>query len=245
GSDWAPMFNNLGYTVGVLTYTVPPSSPDQPLTQARAAMSYLRSHSDEWNVNTGIIGVIGFSAGGHLAATVATHTSGGEAPAFQILFYPVITMEASYTHSGSRQNLIGDNPALELETLYSNEKQVTSTTPPAYLCWADNDGTVPPANSINYASALTEKGVPVRTRNYPSGGHGYGYGIASGWEYHDDMVADLTAWLLGLEDELTAVNGIPRASAIKAPAYYNLYGQRVSEPRQGIYITEGKKIRIK
>ena len=245
GSDWAPMFNNLGYTVGVLTYTVPPSSPDQPLTQARAAMSYLRSHSDEWNVNTGIIGVIGFSAGGHLAATVATHTSGGEAPAFQILFYPVITMDASYTHSGSRQNLIGDNPTLELETLYSNEKQVTSTTPPAYICWADNDGTVPPANSINYASALTEKGVPVRTRNYPSGGHGYGYGITSGWEYHDDMVADLTAWLLGLEDELTAVNGIPRASATKAPAYYNLYGQRVSEPRQGIYITEGKKIRIK
>ncbi|MBR3372472.1 MAG: alpha/beta hydrolase fold domain-containing protein [Bacteroidaceae bacterium] len=245
GSDWAPMFNNLGYTVGVLTYTVPPSSPDQPLTQARAAMSYLRSHSDEWNVNTGIIGVIGFSAGGHLAATVATHTSGGEAPAFQILFYPVITMDASYTHSGSRQNLIGDNPTLELETLYSNEKQVTSTTPPAYICWADNDGTVPPANSINYASALTEKGVPVRTRNYPSGGHGYGYGITSGWEYHDDMVADLTAWLLGLEDDLTAVNGIPRASATKAPAYYNLYGQRVSEPRQGIYITEGKKIRIK
>ncbi len=245
GSDWAPMFNNLGYTVGVLTYTVPPSSPDQPLTQARAAMSYLRSHSDEWNVNTGIIGVIGFSAGGHLAATVATHTSGGEAPAFQILFYPVITMDASYTHSGSRQNLIGDNPTLELETLYSNEKQVTSTTPPAYICWADNDGTVPPANSINYASALTEKGVPVRTRNYPSGGHGYGYGIASGWEYHDDMVADLTAWLLGFEDDLTAVNGIPRASASKAPAYYNLNGQRVNEPHHGIYITEGKKIRIK
>ena len=244
GSDWAPMFNNLGYTVGVLTYTVPPSSPDQPLTQARAAMSYLRSHSDEWNVNTGIIGVIGFSAGGHLAATVATHTSGGEAPAFQILFYPVITMDASYTHSGSRQNLIGDNPTLELETLYSNEKQVTSTTPPAYICWADNDGTVPPANSINYASALTEKGVPVRTRNYPGGGHGYGYGIASGWEYHDDMVADLTAWLLGLEDDLTAVNGIPCASAIKAPAYYNLYGQRVNEPHHGIYITEGKKIKI-
>ena len=252
GSDWAPMFNNLGYTVGVLTYTVPPSSPDQPLTQARAAMSYLRSHSDEWNVNTGIIGVIGFSAGGHLAATVATHTSGGEAPAFQILFYPVITMEASYTHSGSRQNLIGNNPALELETLYSNEKQVTSTTPPAYLCWADNDGTVPPANSINYASALTEKGVPVRTRNYPSGGHGYGYGIASGWEYHDDMVADLTAWLLGLEDELTGV--VSQESRVKSQesgAVYDLQGRKLSPISsggagsmlpKGIYISNGKKI---
>ena len=252
GSDWAPMFNNLGYTVGVLTYTVPPSSPDQPLTQARAAMSYLRSHSDEWNVNTGIIGVIGFSAGGHLAATVATHTSGGEAPAFQILFYPVITMDASYTHSGSRQNLIGNNPALELETLYSNEKQVTSTTPPAYLCWADNDGTVPPANSINYASALTEKGVPVRTRNYPSGGHGYGYGIASGWEYHDDMVADLTAWLLGLEDELTGV--VSQESRVKSQesgAVYDLQGRKLSPMPsggagsmlpKGIYISNGKKI---
>lgn len=247
GSDWAPMFNDLGYTVGVLNYTVPPSRPDQPLSQARAAMSYLRSHSEECNVQTGIIGVIGFSAGGHLASTIATHTSGGEAPAFQILFYPVITMEAGYTHSGSRQNLIGENPALELIDLYSNEKQVTPTTPPAYICWADNDGTVPPANSINYADALTAKGVPVRTRNYPSGGHGYGYGVASNWEYHADMVADLTQWLLGLEDDLTGIQEV-RGYGLEvrennALPIYDLQGRKVNgQLPEGIYIVDGKKI---
>ena len=249
GSDWAPMFNDLGYTVGVLNYTVPPARPDQPLSQARAAMSYLRSHSDEYNVGTGIIGVIGFSAGGHLASTVATHTSGGEAPAFQILFYPVITMEASYTHSGSRQNLIGDNPALELIDLYSNEKQVTSTTPPAYICWADNDGTVPPANSINYAAALTDAGVAVRTRNYPSGGHGYGYGVASNWEYHSDMVADLTQWLLGLKDDLTGIENRELRTENNSQVY-DLQGRRVNSQSsmlngqlpKGVYIVNGQKV---
>ena len=249
GSDWAPMFNDLGYTVGVLNYTVPPTSPDGPLTQARAAMAYLRSNSAEYNVGTGIIGVIGFSAGGHLASTIATHTTGGECPSFQILFYPVITMDAGYTHAGSRQNLIGEHPTIELIDLYSNEKQVTADTPPAYICWADNDGTVPPANSINYASALTKKGVAVRTRNYPSGGHGYGYGIASGWEYHDDMVADLTQWLLGLEDELTAIRKVEAANP-NGQSVYDLQGRKISDSnsqisnKPGIYITGGKKIYV-
>ena len=201
-------------------------------------------------------GDCGGGAGGHLASTIATHTSGGEAPAFQILFYPVITMEASYTHAGSRQNLIGENPTLELIDLYSNEKQVTSATPPAYICWADNDGTVPPANSINYATALTDAGVPVRTRNYPSGGHGYGYGVASNWEYHDDMVADLTQWLLGLEDDLTGIENREQRTENNVQSTYDLQGRKVSDSNSstlqsfnslpnGVYIVNGQKVAIK
>ena len=261
GSDWVPLFNSLGYTAAVLTYTVPPAKPDQPLSQARAAMQYLRSHSDEYNVGTGLIGVIGFSAGGHLASTVATHTFGGECPAFQILFYPVITMEAGTTHAGSRQNLLGENPSLELVKLYSNETQVTTTTPPAYICWADNDGTVPPDNSIWYADALRKAGVPVRTRNYPTGGHGYGYGVSSNWEYHADMVEDLTQWLLGLDDELTGMQPLsisPEGESEASPrggsvGVYDLQGRKVNvqssmfnaQSPKGIYITGGKKIFVK
>ena len=95
--------------------------------------------------------------GGHLASTVATQTKGDERPAFQILFYPVITMDASYTHSGSRQNLIGSNGAPSLVRQYSSEKRVTEETPMAYLCWADDDNIVSARNSREYITALNNK----------------------------------------------------------------------------------------
>ena len=206
GADWAPMLNDLGYAAAVLTYTTPPTAPDGPLTQGRSALKYLRDNAEEFGLKTDEIGVMGFSAGGHLASTIATHTTGDERPAFQILFYPVITMDASFTHAGSRENLIGTNPSQELIDLYSNEKQVTSETPQAYLCWADNDGTVPPRNSLDYAAALREAGVRVHTKNFPTGGHGYGF--KTSYEYHDQMVADLTEWLLNLKFAMGPVTTI-------------------------------------
>ena len=242
GADWAPLFNNLGYTAAVLTYTVPPTAPDGPLNQAKDAMKYLRDNGEEYNVTTGQIGVMGFSAGGHLASTVATHTTGDERPAFQILIYPVITMDASYTHAGSRTNLIGSSPSAALVDLYSNEKQVTENTPMAYINWADNDGTVPPRNSTEYASALKAKGVPVHTKNFPTGGHGYGFSVT--YTYHDQFINDLTKWMKEVDATITSIK-VPVATDAKDEVYYDLSGRRVKNPTRGIYITKGRKVYVK
>jgi len=163
-------------------------------------MKYLRDNKNECNVGTGIIGVMGFSAGGHLASTAATHMDGNERPGFQVLFYPVITMDANYTHEGSRTNLIGANPSPELIDLYSNEKQVTADTPPAYICWADDDSIVPPYNSIVYAEALAREGVPVHTKNFNEGEHGFGF--LSKFKYHNEMIDDLTQWFKDIDKDL-------------------------------------------
>ncbi|ORX76896.1 alpha/beta-hydrolase [Anaeromyces robustus] len=200
GTHWAPFLRDLGYTSAVLYYTVPPKAPDGPLKEALEAMKYLRNIT-----TTGIIGVMGFSAGGHLASTVATHTHDKEEeeeehPSFQILFYPVITMDANYTHARSRLNILGSNPTNELINLYSNEKQVTTNTPPAYITWTDDDTVVSPLNSINYADALKKADVPVYTKNFPKGEHGFGF--SNKFEYHNEMIEDLTKWFENMNKTL-------------------------------------------
>lgn len=241
GSDWAPMLNELGYTVAVLTYTTPPTAPDGPLNEGREAMRLMREHGEEWNVATGQIGVMGFSAGGHLASTIATHTTGEEIPAFQILFYPVISMESTYTHAGSRQNLLGPNPSSDLVKLYSNEKQVTAQTPMAYICYASNDATVLPRNSTMYSAALRKAGVSVHSRSFPTGGHGFGFNPS--YEYHNQLVADLTAWLQGIDSILTSIK-TPKALKPKSDACYDLSGRRLANGKleKGIYIAHGRKL---
>ena len=226
----------------MLTYTTPPVAPDGPLNEALEAMKYLREHAEDCHTSTGQIGVIGFSAGGHLASTVATHTTGDERPSFQILFYPVITMNPNYTHAGSRDNLLGKSPSRTLVNLYSNEKQVTAETPRAYLCWAENDGTVPPVNSTLYVTALEKAGVPVHTKTFPTGGHGFGFKTT--FEYHNQMVADLTTWLREVDEILTSVSH-PFQEQPSVNEIYTLSGQRISTPHQGIYISGGKKIHIR
>lgn len=243
GSDWAPMLNELGFTVAVLSYNLPKGQADVPLKDARAAMKYLRDNAEDFALKGDRIGVMGFSAGGHLASTVATHTTGDERPAFQILFYPVITMDASYTHAGSRENLLGSNPSQTLVDLYSNEKQVTAETPRAYLCWGKNDGTVPQANSLNYVKALEEAGVPVHTLPLNVGNHGYGF--KTDFAYHNQIVSDLTAWLKDLNAVMTGVNA-PVVQTEKAePMCYSLTGQRVGRPVKGLYIVGGKKMLVR
>ncbi|MBQ7494884.1 MAG: alpha/beta hydrolase fold domain-containing protein [Bacteroidaceae bacterium] len=247
GSDWAPMLNELGYTVAVLNYTTPPTAPEGPLTQAREAMQYLRDNADTCHVQTGLVGVMGFSAGGHLASTVATHTTGDERPAFQILFYPVISMDASITHAGSRENLLGKNPSKELIELYSNDKQVTPETPMAYLCWASNDGTVPTANSNRYIAALKKNNVPYHKKVFSTGGHGFGFKTT--FEYHDVMVKDLTEWLLSIDDIFTGIRQVRQSGSEGTvngkrdnDRCYNLAGQTVTNPYRGIHITRGHKL---
>ena len=242
GADWAPFFNQLGYTAAVLTYTVPPTSDSGPLKQAKSAMAYLRENGEEYHVTTGQVGVIGFSAGGHLASTVATHTTGDDKPAFQILIYPVITMNANYTHIGSRDNLIGSVPPPSLVVKYSNEKQVKADTPMAYVCWADNDGIVPPRNSIDYVAALEAKGVPVRAKNFPTGGHGFGF--STSYEYHDEMIEDMREWMMMVDGVLTSIDS-PVYNEDDNDTYYDLSGKRVGKPKRGIYIKKGRKFFVK
>ena len=189
---------------------------------------------------------MGFSAGGHLASTIATHLTGDELPAFQVLFYPVITMDSHYTHAGSRQNLLGDNPSDELVALYSNELQVKAETPPAYLCWANDDSTVKPTNSIKYRTALKSAGVSYTYKTFSSGGHGFGF--SSSFAYHNQMLTGLKKWLNGLNDVITRVGEI-QASNTKHQsddAVYDLSGRQLtnSQIQRGIYIKADKKVII-
>ena len=242
GADWSQFFNDLGYTVAVLRYTVPPTSAGGPLKEAREAMKYLRDNGEKFNVTTGIVGVMGFSAGGHLASTVATHTKGDERPAFQILFYPVITMNSTYTHGGSRENLIGSSSAPSLVNQYSNEKQVKAETPMAYICWANDDNIVSPRNSTEYEAALIKNGVPVHTLSFANGGHGFGYSPA--FEHHDAIMKDLTEWMNSIDGTLTNIKA-PVYNESEDNTYYNMMGVPETAPRRGIYINKKRKVLVK
>ncbi|GAE84442.1 acetyl esterase/lipase [Bacteroides reticulotermitis] len=164
-----------------------------PISDAEAAMKTVRDSADVWNLNPHDIGIMGSSAGGHLASTIATHATSELRPDFQILFYPVITMDKSYTHRGSHDNLLGKDASEELEVQYSNEKQVTKETPRAFVVFSDDDKVVPPANGANYYLALNKLGVPSVFHVYPSGGHGWG--IREGFLYKNEMLNELTSWL--------------------------------------------------
>ena len=250
GTDWAPYFNELGYAVAVLYYRMPQMHyTTYPLDDVTEAVLYLRRKSDQgqWNLSGKCVGVMGFSAGGHVASTLATHatTESGARPDFQILFYPVITMEPSYTHMGSHDNLLGVPTTEEKELLYSNEKQVTDETPVAFITYASDDSTVPVANSTNYAAALAEHGVSAYTKAYPSGGHGFGWYKAS-FAYHDDLLAELTAWLNGLDEVLpNGVEEIPTGEAQVPLGIYTLDGRAVGKDWNqlpaGVYVRDGEK----
>ena len=193
GYDWAPYFNKQGIALIVLKYRMPKGDRTLPISDAEAAMKMVRDSADVWNLNPNDIGIMGSSAGGHLASTVATHAPEALRPNFQILFYPVITMDKSFTHMGSHDNLLGKDASADLEKEFSNEKQVTKETPRAFIVYSDDDKVVPPANGVNYYLALNKKGVPSVLHIYPTGGHGWG--IREDFLYKSEMQNELTSWL--------------------------------------------------
>lgn len=193
GYDWAPYFNKQGIALIVLKYRMPKGDRTLPISDAEAAMKMVRDSADVWNLNPNDIGIMGSSAGGHLASTIATHAPEALRPNFQILFYPVITMDKSFTHMGSHDNLLGKDASADLETEFSNEKQVTKETPRAFIVYSDDDKVVPPANGVNYYLALNKKGVPSVLHIYPTGGHGWG--IREDFLYKSEMQNELTSWL--------------------------------------------------
>ena len=190
GHKVAKWLNTLGITAFVLKYRLP---SDQimgektigPLQDAQESIRYIRRNATKWGLNTKKVGVIGFSAGGHLASTLSTHyndevykvkDSISARPDFSILIYPVISMDEKITHKGSRDRLLGSSPSEALIEKYSNEKQIDSLTPPTFMVHAIDDKSVPVENSINYFLALKKNSVPSEIHLYQNGKHGFGLG---------------------------------------------------------------------
>jgi acetyl esterase/lipase len=153
-----------------------------PLQDAQQAIKIVRDNAAKWDIDKNKIGIMGFSAGGHLASTEATHfdkayiendTGTSLRPDFQILVYPVISMQDTLTHAGSKLNLLGENPSQEITELFSNELQVDENTPQAYITHAGDDVVVDVDNSINYYEALRHHKVPAEMHIYPKGNHGF------------------------------------------------------------------------
>ncbi|MFH0990575.1 MAG: alpha/beta hydrolase [bacterium] len=186
GHQLAKWFNTMGVAAFVLKYRLP-NSPDlkqrelAPLQDAQRAIRLIRAHAAEWRIKPEKIGVLGTSAGGHLAATLGTHRNDVSAigdslerisfrPDFMLLISPVISM-GNYAHAGSRRNLLGENPSNELIKKYSNELQVSPETPPSFLVHAYNDQSVHPQNSILFYQALQDQHVLASLHIFPQGGH--------------------------------------------------------------------------
>lgn len=193
GYDWAPFFKEKGVVLIVLKYRMPRENREVPISDAEEAIRIVKYHAKEWGIDPEKIGVMGFSAGGHLASTIATHEKGVLRPAFQILFYPVISMDKRYTHMGSHDNLLGKNASGSLEVSYSNEKQVDSSTPRAFIALSDDDNVVPPINGVSYYLALNRNKIPASLHVYPSGGHGWGFN--KNFKYREEMLSDFSSWL--------------------------------------------------
>jgi len=188
GSEVAKVLNEWGIVCFVLKYRLPDENiiidkTVGPLQDAQRAIQLVRQNAEQWNIDPAKIGIMGFSAGGHLASTASTHFSKpvidnpGKTslrPDFSVLVYPVISFTDSLTHMGSRNNLVGENPSAEKIQEYSNELQVNGQTPPAFLVHASDDDVVKVGNSLQYYEALTRNNVPAELRLYPAGGHGFG-----------------------------------------------------------------------
>ena len=187
---------NWGITAFVLKYRLPSDSIMKqksigPLQDGQEAVRIVRRHAAEWKIDPHKIGIMGFSAGGHLAVAVSTQygdsvytpiDTTSARPDFSILVYPVISMDSTISHAVSRINLLGEHPSEELVRRFSNELQVTPQTPPAFLVQAVDDLSVPIENSIRYLLALRKNKVPAELHLYESGGHGFGLGKSNGTE---------------------------------------------------------------
>ena len=190
GHDMATWFNTQGITYAVLHYRMPYGKHEIPLSDAHQAIRYMRKNAVQFGFNQ--LGIMGSSAGGHLASTAATHFTAETRPDFQILFYPVVTM-TEYTHQGSKDNLLGKNPSEELVKLYSNELQVTEQTPPAFIMHSSDDTVVPVQNTLDYYLSLCKHGVPASVHFYPIGGHGWGYNES--FPYKAQWKDEMEKWL--------------------------------------------------
>lgn len=221
GNEWAPFFNKLGIALVVVKYRMPFGNADVPYSDACKAMLIVKENAKKWNINPNDIGIMGSSAGGHLASTLATHAEFSIRPAFQILFYPVISMDKNITHGGSRRNLLGKDVTSEKINYYSNELHVKRYTPITYIALSDDDLEVNPLNAINYYVALKKEKQSASLYIYPSGGHGWGYDKKF-FAYHQQQQKDLENWLKSFSS--------PKSTAIRVACIGNsiTYGDGIA-----------------
>lgn len=208
GNDYALWLNQHGVTCFVLKYRLGSSGYHHPamLNDAARAIRWVRAHADEYKIDPKRVGIMGSSAGGHLAATILTHFDSGDTnatdvierqssrPDIGILCYAVISL-GEFTHKGSRENLLGADPAPELVQLLSNELQVTTNTPPCFIWTTFEDKTVPMENSLLFAEALRKKHVPFDFHVYQKGGHGMGLADKPPFAHPHPWASDCLFWL--------------------------------------------------
>ncbi len=215
GKQVAEFLNGLGITAFVLKYRIvqkdrPGPLHPAPLADAQRAIRLVRTKAKDFGIDADRVGIMGFSAGGHLASTAGTHfdkgLTEGDAidrtscrPDFLILAYPVISMEPGVTHNGSRVNLIGAKPDAKLIEHYSNEKQVTKETPPTFIFQTSADTAVPAENAVRFYVVLKQAGVPAELHIYEKGKHGVGLGRDPRWTGGETSIATwpdrLADWL--------------------------------------------------
>lgn len=213
GTDMAKFLNSKGIAGIVVKYRLPDSRSlkeayNVPLQDAQRALRLVRANAEKWHIASDQIGIMGFSAGGHLAATLGTHfneevyapqdsiDSLSARPDFMVLVYPVITMQETNTHKGSKEALLGNNPSQEMVTHFSNELQVKEDTPPTFLVHATDDTGVPVENSLLFYTALKEKNVSATLFIYPKGGHGFSFGFKDA--FLKEWTNQLNSWLTTL-----------------------------------------------
>ena len=176
GTNWVPFILKLGFAAAVLEYNLPWGNPDIPINHVNKVINYLKN-TPEFNINSERIGIMGFSAGGHLASLIATQPNKSNRPSFQVLFYPVISMEDKYTntniHNDCRELLLGSSPSNSIKEKYSSNLNVDPATPPAFIAVGDKDNTISIANSYSYVEALTKNEVDNTLIIAPNGDHGY------------------------------------------------------------------------
>ncbi len=215
GHQWADWMNRQGIAFFVLEYRMPKGDHTIPLTDAYRAMTTVRDSATAWRVNPYDVGIMGFSAGGHLASAVSTHAPWAARPNFSILFYPVVSMDERVTHKGSCANFLGAEGMKDQRLIqqWSNDACVhRHLTPPACVILSTDDRVVPPVtNGVAYYSAMRRAGNNCALYAYPSGGHGYG--IRKNFAFHEQMLGDLKAWL--------ATIAAPREQALRVACIGN------------------------
>ena len=189
GYYWVPFLHRLGYTVAVLEYRLPAHDYATPKSDASEAIAAIKKMTSD---NTKI-GLMGFSAGGHLVSTMMVLDNDSLRPDFVLLFYPVVSMRKELTHLGSRNNLLGINPSDELVYKFSNELHISEKNPPVFIAVSKDDNLVNPLNSIVLFNEIKAKGRRASLHIYPKGGHGWGY--RRPFPYRQQMITDMVNWL--------------------------------------------------
>lgn len=193
GVDAARWLAENGITCGVLKYRMPNGHREVPLEDAIEALRIMRRNAEELNIDPAQVGIMGYSAGGHLAAYASTFAPVGEEPAFTILMYAVITGEWGLTHEGTFNNLLGEGHTAVERAEYSLENRVTAHTPPALLMLSDDDKIVPPISSTRYYNALKKHGIEASLHIYPDGWHGWG--MSQRFPYRTQWQESMLDWL--------------------------------------------------